>query len=80
MSENWETLSGNMDDNSFRWGQSDFFCGISSSPWLSKRPNEGADDGPAKKKAKYQKEVCYRMDGEVDHKNNSDEDPDEISR
>ena len=41
-----------------------------------KGPNEGADDGPAKKKAKHQKEVFYRMDGEVDHKNNSDEDPD----
>ena len=49
---------------------------IKQEPSERKRPNEGADDGPAKKKAKYQKEVCYRMDGEVDHKNNSDEDPD----
>ena len=49
---------------------------IKQEPSERKRPNEGADDGPAKKKAKHQKEVFYRMDGEVDHKNNSDEDPD----
>ena len=49
---------------------------VKQEPFERKRPNEGADDGPAKKKAKHQKEVFYRMDGEVDHKNNSDEDPD----